>query len=74
MWAALSDLGVDRSFIYQEPFFNARQKPLPEVLAATRARFVASDLFSPYADQQRGGLLHLDRPISARRTGPFADD
>jgi len=74
MAAALSDLGVDRSFIYQEPFFNARQRPSPESLAATRSRFVATDLFSPYADQQGGGLLHLDRPISARRTGPFADD
>ncbi|MDQ6927252.1 MAG: FAD-binding oxidoreductase [Actinomycetota bacterium] len=71
MAAALSDLGVDRSFIYQEPFFNVRQKPDPEALAATRARFVASDLFSPYVDQQQGGLLHLDRPISARRAaGP----
>jgi ferredoxin-NADP reductase len=74
MSAALSDLGVDRSFVYQEPFFNARQKPDPEVLAATRSRFVACDLFSPYADQQGGGLLHLDRPISARRgTGPLPD-
>jgi len=73
MSAALSDLGVDRSFIYQEPFFNLRQKPDPDSLAATRSRFVASDLFSPYADQQGGGLLHLDRPISARRaTGPPA--
>lgn len=73
MSAALSDLGVNRSFIYQEPFFNARQKPDPESLAATRSRFVASDLFSPYADQQGGGLLHLDRPISARRAaGPPA--
>lgn len=71
MSAALSDLGVDRSFIYQEPFFNLRQKPDPASLAATRARFVATDLFSPYADQQQGGLLHLERPISARRAaGP----
>lgn len=71
MVAALSDLGVDRQYLYQEPFFNARRKPTPEALADTRSRFVASDLFSPYVDQQRGGLLTLERPISARRAeGP----
>lgn len=67
MGAALSDLGVDRSHIYQEPFFNARMKPEPDVLDATRSRFVADDLFSPYVDQQHGGLLTVERPISVRR-------
>jgi ferredoxin-NADP reductase len=71
MAAALSDLGVDRHDMYQEPFFNARLKPDPASLEATRSRFVASDLFSPYADQMAGGLLTLERPISVRRAeGP----
>jgi ferredoxin-NADP reductase len=61
----LSDLGVDRAFIYAEPFFNTRHQPEPDVLAAIRQRFVAADLFSPYRDD--GGLLHLERPIAVRR-------
>jgi ferredoxin-NADP reductase len=62
---ALSDLGVDREYIYQEPFFNTKHQADPGVLAAIRQRFVAADLFSPYKDQ--GGLLHLERPIAVRR-------
>ncbi len=49
MASVLSDLGVDREFIYEEVYFNARYKPDPERLAEIRDRFVASDLFSPYA-------------------------
>ncbi len=62
----LSDLGVDRSFIYEEPFFNGKFKADPAVLAQVRERFVAADLFSPYKDQEHG-LLHLEKPIAARR-------
>jgi ferredoxin-NADP reductase len=62
----LSDLGVDRSFIYEEPFFNGRFKADPRVLAEVRERFVAADLFSPYKDQDHG-LLHLEKPIAVRR-------
>ncbi|HWC12631.1 MAG TPA: FAD-dependent oxidoreductase [Acidimicrobiales bacterium] len=62
----LSDLGVDRSFIYEEAFFNGKFKADPAVLAEIRDRFVAADLFSPYRDQEHG-LLHLEKPIAVRR-------
>ena len=62
----LSDLGVDRSFIYEEPFFNGKYKADPAVLSQIRDRFVAGDLFSPYKDQEHG-LLHLEKPIAVRR-------
>jgi len=66
MSTVLSDLGVDRTFIYEEPFFNARHKPDPLSVADTRSRFVAHDLFSPHADQEYG-LLHPERPLTGRR-------
>ncbi len=66
MTLALSDLGVDRTFIYQEPFFNARHKPDPASLAATRSRFVAHDLFSPGADEDYA-LLRPERPLTGSR-------
>ena len=66
MTLALSDLGVDRTLIYAEPYFNARHKPDPAALAETRSRFVAADLFSPYADQAHG-LFHPERPLTGRR-------
>ena len=66
MSTALSDLGVDRLFIYEEAFFNTRYKCDPLTVAETRSRFVASDLFSPHADQQHG-LLHPERPLTGSR-------
>ncbi len=66
MTLALSDLGVDRTFIYQEPFFNARHKPDAASLAATRSRFVAHDLFSPGADEDYS-LLRPERPLTGSR-------
>lgn len=63
---ALSDLGVDRTHIYEEAFFNARHKPDPLSLADTRSRFVAHDLFSPHADLDRG-LLYPERPLTGSR-------
>ena len=66
MTLALSDLGVDRMFIYQEPYFNARHKPDPRSLADTRSRFVVHDLFSPHTDQEYG-LLHPERPLTGSR-------
>lgn len=59
---ALSDMGVSDEYIYKEPYFNVRHRPEPAVLDAIRARFVAADLFSPYAHQQRE-LFHLERPL-----------
>lgn len=54
---ALSDAGVDKVMIYEEPYFNVRHRPDPRVVADIRSRFVASDLFSPYAHQQAGLYL-----------------
>lgn len=67
---ALSDMGVSDEYIYQEPYFNIRHRPDPVVVDAIRARFVARDLFSPYAHQQRE-LFHLERPLG--NADPFAD-
>ena len=49
MSTALSDLGVDRHYIYEEVYFNVRHRADPAVVAAIRDRFTASDLFSPHA-------------------------
>lgn len=51
---ALSDLGVDRTMIHEEVYFNVKHRPDPKVLDDIRRRFVARDLFSPYASQQAG--------------------
>jgi hypothetical protein len=42
---ALSDMGVDRTLIHQERFFNARHQADPVTVDAIVARFVAHDLF-----------------------------
>ena len=47
--SVLSDLGVDRHFIYEEVYFNVRYRADPAVLAEIRNRFPASDLFAPHA-------------------------
>ena len=52
--SALSDLGVARELIHTEAYFNIRHRPAPEVVADIRGRFVATDLFSPFTDQQGG--------------------
>jgi ferredoxin-NADP reductase len=63
---ALSDLGVDRTLVHQEVYFNVRYRPDPMELAEIRARFVANDLFSPHSHQE-AGLLYPENPISRRR-------
>jgi ferredoxin-NADP reductase len=50
----LSDLGVDREFIYEEVYFNVRYRAEPAELAAIRSRFAPSGLFAPYADLEAG--------------------
>jgi ferredoxin-NADP reductase len=54
---ALSDLGVDREFIYEEVYFNVRYRADPADLAAIRERFPASDLFAPFAHMAAGLFL-----------------
>jgi len=63
---ALSDLGVDRTRVHEEIYFNVRHRPDPQTLADIRERFVATDLFSPHSHQE-AGLLYPENPISRRR-------
>ncbi len=63
---ALSDLGVDRTLVHEEVYFNVRHRPDPQTLADIRSRFVATDLFSPHSHQE-AGLLYPENPISRRR-------
>lgn len=59
---ALTSLGVDRTSIHEERFFNVRHRPDPAVLEAILARFVAHDLFSPQSDMlAHGQLFPLER-------------
>lgn len=66
MATALSDFGVDERRIHEEVYFNVRHRPDPAVLDAIRERFVADDLFSPYA-HQKAGLFMPESPVSASR-------
>ena len=63
--SALSDLGVDKTLVHEEAYFNVRYRPDEESLARIRARFRASDLFSPYTHQQ-AGLYIPEVPVSER--------
>ena len=63
--SVLSDLGVDKTMLHEEAYFNVRYRPEERALAAIRARFRASDLFSPYAHQQ-AGLYMPEVPVSER--------
>ncbi len=65
--AVLSDLGVDQSSLYQEAYFNVRHRPAPSTLGEIRARFVATDLFSPYAHLE-AGLYLPENPATRRHT------
>jgi ferredoxin-NADP reductase len=70
MEVALSGMGVDRTLLHQERFFNARHHADRAVVDAIVARFVATDLDSPYADQQAPLLFAIDRDIHGRKVGP----
>ena len=52
--SVLSDLGVDKQLIYEEAYFNVKYRADPADLDVIRARFVATDLFSPYAHREAG--------------------
>jgi ferredoxin-NADP reductase len=65
MSTVLSDLGVDERLIYEEVYFGSKYRPDDQSLSDIRARFVATDLFSPYKDQQ-DGLFGLERPLHIR--------
>ena len=70
MEIALSDMGVDRKFIHQERFFNARHKAPQAVVDAIVDRFVAHDLFSPRAEAQAPLLFAIERDVHGRKVGP----
>jgi ferredoxin-NADP reductase len=52
MSEALSDLGVFKHLIYEEPYFNTRYKPEEAVLERVKEAFVARDLSSPRVRRQ----------------------
>ncbi len=70
MEIALSDMGVDRTFLHQERFFNARHHADQATVDAIVARFVASDLFSPRAEAQAPLLFAIERDVHGRKVGP----
>ncbi|MGI8808624.1 MAG: FAD-binding oxidoreductase [Acidimicrobiales bacterium] len=70
MEIALSDMGVDRTLIHQERFFNARHHAEQATVDRIVARFVASDLFSPRAEQQAPLLFAIERDVHGRKVGP----
>ncbi|MGH9179072.1 MAG: ferredoxin--NADP reductase [Acidimicrobiales bacterium] len=65
MYAALSDMGVDELLIHTETYFNVKYRPTEEAVAEIRRRFVATDLFTPYAHQE-AGLFMPERPVRPR--------
>lgn len=69
MEIALSDMGVDRSFIHQERFFNVRHRAEQATIDAIVARFVAHDLFSPHAELQAPLLFAIERDVHGRKIG-----
>ena len=69
MRMALSDLGVFRELIYEEPYFNARHKPDSEALARVRQRFVARDLNSPLAQREAFEREKEEREKGEREKG-----
>lgn len=66
MASALSDMGVDLRHIYKEPYFDGIHEADPDVVADIRERFVATDLFSSYANR-RGARFGAD--LDAARSG-----
>lgn len=66
MCCALSDMGVDELMLHTETYFNVRYRPTVEQVAAVRDRFVANDLFTPFAHREAAGFMP-ERPASARR-------
>ncbi len=69
MEIALSDMGVDRTLIHEERFFNARHHAEVAVVEAIVARFVATDIASPHAEQQAPLLFAVERDIHGRTYG-----
>lgn len=68
---ALSSLGVDRSFIHTERFFNVRHVPDPATMDAIRARFIAHDLRAALTDLNNlKSIFPLERDVHGRVIEP----
>ncbi len=59
MSAALREVGVPTSRIYEESFFDHRHRPAPDAVQQIVRRFVATDLMSP--------LIHLETALRKLR-------
>ncbi len=70
MELALSGMGVDRTYIHQERFFNVRHTPDPATVDAILGRFVAGDLDAPHLQQQAPLLFQIERDVHGRPMGP----
>lgn len=70
MEVALSGMGVDRTYIHQERFFNVRHTPDPATIEAILGRFVADDLDAPHLQQQAPLLFQIDRDVHGRSMNP----
>ncbi len=70
MELAFSGMGVDRTLIHQERFFNARHHAEPATIDAIVGRFVATDIVSPHAEQQAPLLFAIERDVHGRKMGP----
>ena len=74
MEMALSSLGVDRTFIHMERFFNIRHRPDPATMQAIVGRFVAHDLPAGLTNLDDLDLIFpLERDVHGRRAGPPRD-
>ncbi len=71
MEVALSSLGVDRTLIHGERFFNIRHRPDPATTEAIVARFVARDLRSEHINlADPAQMFPLHRDVHGRVVGP----
>jgi ferredoxin-NADP reductase len=71
MEMALSSLGVDRTFIHMERFFNIRHRPDTATMEAILGRFVAHDLPAGITDlKDLDRIFPLERDVRGRRAGP----
>ena len=71
MELALSSLGVDRTLIHGERFFNVRHRPDQATMAAIVARFVAHDLRAALTNlDDLDSIFPLHRDVHGRVVGP----
>lgn len=62
---ALVEAGVDKRLIYEEPFFNARHRPDPAIVATIREGLIDSRALSPVITGD-GMLFPLEHPLGGQ--------